>query len=164
MRVLRFIKNEEGFTIQELMVVLIVGSLLIGFTLSLFLFTHKMLFSWQRKSEVERTVNHVLHNIALEISTAREIIEITDTTATFKNKNGNMVTYRFDGKSLYRNHDIIHSGDDIQLSIKVSNNPSSLISLNVKGRSKSFVCQAEIKTMPLISGKEAFIRTSRETE
>jgi len=169
MSIYKIFKSEHGFTIQELMVVLIVGSLLIGFTFSLFLFSNKMMFSWQRKSDVQQTVCRVTQTIASDIMKAKEIKEITETSIILIGKNENQIHYSFDGKYIYRNNDIVYSDDNIQVSMKISEDIKlreeknvSLIHLQVTGQLKSINYQSETDVMPLISSKEIFDRSGEK--
>jgi hypothetical protein len=169
MSIYKIFKSERGFTIQELMVVLIVGLLLISFTFSLFLFSNKMMFSWQRKSDVRQTVGRVLQTIASDIMKSKQIKEVTETSIILIGKNENQIRYSFDGKYIYRNSDVVHSDDNIQVSVKISEDIKlkeeknvSLIHLQISGQLKSIIFQSETDVMPLISSKEIFDRTGEK--
>jgi len=77
------LKKTDGFTIQELLVVLIVGSLLIGFSMSLFLFTDRLFKTWYGSGEVKMAANRILSQAALDIQQSTAVIEHTDTSFVF---------------------------------------------------------------------------------
>jgi hypothetical protein len=98
-----FIKKEDGFTIQEILVVLLVGSILIGLSLSLFLFTNRLFTTWSGTNNLKNEANRILYNIALDIQKSREISEHTDTSFVLLRNNGRYIRYIYNDKNLYRN-------------------------------------------------------------
>jgi hypothetical protein len=103
MKIYDIIKREEGFTIQEILVVLLVGSILIGLSLSLFLFTNKLFQTWSGTSNLKSETNRILYNIAFDIQQSREIVEHTDTSFVLLKSTGRFVRYIYNGNNLYRN-------------------------------------------------------------
>src|SRR6202008_4768834 len=120
MRITANVHKEEGFTIQELLVVLIVSSLLVGFCFLLFSFTHKFLISWQRKTEIHSVVDRTMNAIMLDVQQSKQIKECTDSTLVLL-KNGNrQIIYHFDGTSIFRNNDAIASFENMKISVFIS--------------------------------------------
>jgi len=103
MKFFNVIKREDGFTIQEILVVLLVGSILIGLSLSLFLFTNKLFQTWSGTGNLKSETNRILYNMAFDIQQSREIIEHTDTSFVLLKSAGRIVHYIYDGKTLQRN-------------------------------------------------------------
>ncbi len=103
MNFFQIIKREEGFTIQEVLVVLIVGSILIGLSLSLFLFTNKLFLTWSGTNDLKSETNRILYQMAFDIQQSREIVEHTDTSFVFSKSVGRVVRYSYNGKTLQRN-------------------------------------------------------------
>jgi prepilin-type N-terminal cleavage/methylation domain-containing protein len=58
---------EAGFTVTELLVVISVGSIVIGYTLAMVLFVLRFSSSWQRKIAVEDRLNRAYFRIALDL-------------------------------------------------------------------------------------------------
>jgi hypothetical protein len=103
MKFFTVIKREDGFTIQEILVVLIVGSILIGLSLSLFLFTNKLFLTWSGTNDLKSETNRILYQMAFDIQQSREIIEQTDTSFVLSKRVGRVVRYSYNGKTLQRN-------------------------------------------------------------
>jgi len=104
MKFFTIIKQEDGFTIQEILVVLIVGSILIGLSLSLFLFTDKLFITWSGTSDLKSETNRILYQIAFDIQQSREIIEHTDTSFVLSRNVGRVIRYSYNGKTMLRNN------------------------------------------------------------
>ncbi len=107
--------REDGFTIQELVVVLIVGSMVVAFSFSLFLFVNKMFHTWNRKTELHDAVDAVVQRMATDIQKSISIIEITDSTLTLEKELGNVIRYRYNSDTLWRNNDPMFSSENISL-------------------------------------------------
>ncbi|MBI1806232.1 MAG: prepilin-type N-terminal cleavage/methylation domain-containing protein [Ignavibacteria bacterium] len=164
---MNLLRNEQGFTMQELLVVLIVSSLLAGFCFSLFLFTSKLLLSWQRNTEVRSIVNGTLNTLVLDVQQSKQVTEITDTTLVLVKRGNRTVVYHFSRNRIFRDHDVVASQDGIQLSVLVSkeiqNQKSAqapVLTIKVSGTSTSNTYQSETRVTLPYSGREAFIRTS----
>lgn len=103
MKFFTVIKREDGFTIQEVLVVLIVGSILIGLSISLFLFTNKLFLTWSGTNDLKSETNRILYQMAFDIQQLREILEHTDTSFVLSKSVGRVVRYSYNGKTLQRN-------------------------------------------------------------
>ena len=98
-----FIQNEEGFTIQEILVVLVISSILISLSLALFQFTNELFQGWQGTNELKSDANRIVHNIALDIQRSNGILERTDTTLLLSSGSRSRVKYSFSHLTLKRN-------------------------------------------------------------
>jgi hypothetical protein len=103
MKFFTVIKREDGFTIQEILVVLIVGSILIGLSLSLFLFTNKLFLTWSGTNDLKSETNRILYQMAFDIQQSREILDHTDTSFVLSKSVGKIIRYNYTGKILQRN-------------------------------------------------------------
>ena len=113
MKIFDLIKKTDGFTIQEILVVLLVGSILVSLSLALFQFTNELFQMWYGSTEMKSDANRILHAIALDVQRSREVIEKTDSTLIVSREIGRIVKYSYDGKTLLRN--------DVDLSPKKMN-------------------------------------------
>ena len=157
-------KDERGFTIQELMVVIIVGSMLVTFSFSLFLFTHKVFSSWQKKSDVQTSVTHILNIMTLDVLQSKLIAEVSDTTMLLIKKSDAYVRYRFEGMQIKRNDDLIGASESTRFTVGVSRIPSSekdnqtrLLRIRIAGTSKTNAYSAETQILVPRSSKSDFI-------
>lgn len=87
--------GEAGFTIQELLVVLLVGSFLVSFSLSLLLFAGKLFSSWERAVEVRRTLHRTLAWLDADIRKGVQVEWLGDSLFAVHRRNGRRVEYRF---------------------------------------------------------------------
>src|SRR5258707_12369735 len=99
-------QDQDGFTIQELLVTLVVGSILVSLSFSLFLFASKMYGSWQRKVDVQMSVTHALNLMVLDVLQSKLIPEVSDTALELIIKSGRSVRYHF-GSSVIRRNEIL---------------------------------------------------------
>jgi prepilin-type N-terminal cleavage/methylation domain-containing protein len=162
MNVIANIRDEKGFTIQELMVVLIVGSLLVSFSFSLFLFGQKLFTSWQKKTEVRTSVTRVLQTISLDILQSNYVAEVSDTALFLTKQSGFNVKYRFDGTHVWRNGEMIIPGKEISLAVSISEKKSvrkypPLLHIEIEGTSPSLHYSSESEVAPPLSSKANFI-------
>ncbi len=95
--------REEGFTIPEILIVLMVSSMLLSFGLSLFQFTGKFLDTWGRRNEIHSLVNGVTQRVALDIQRSRSVCEMTDSTLVLRHGLGKQVVYQFSKGGIWRN-------------------------------------------------------------
>ena len=104
MKFFTIIKQEDGFTIQEILVVLIVGSILIGLSLSLFLFTDRLFLTWSITNDLKSETNRILYQLAIDIQQSRGIVEHTDTSFVLSRSVGRVIRYSYNGKTMLRNN------------------------------------------------------------
>lgn len=162
MDTMRSLKREEGFTIQELLVVLIVASLLVSLCFSVFSFATKLVASWQTRVQSKEELNRVLQRMAMDVQEAREIEMVNDSVLVIEKKVGERIMYRFDGKSVLRNNVTPGSNNFLSLSVKVTqisddtkdDTPVFLISLN--GKTKSSEYNASTLVAPSPSSRLSF--------
>lgn len=77
---MRLLKNTDGFTVQEILVVLIVGSILVGMSLALFQFTNELFQRWHGSAELKNDVRRILCLMATDIQKANTVVSLTDTS------------------------------------------------------------------------------------
>jgi competence protein ComGC len=104
MKIIDQLRNEDGFTIQEILVVLIVGSILVSLSLSLFQFTNELFQTWYGTNELKSDMNRILNTMALDIQRASGVVERTNSTLILSRGVGRTVKYSFDDHSLRRNN------------------------------------------------------------
>ncbi len=97
------ITNEAGFTIQEILVVLLVGSLLVSFSISTYLFLGRLFTSWQRTVELHRVVNDAAQAIAFDIQHSGATYLLPDSSFIIEREAGKTVIYSFGSGTLLRN-------------------------------------------------------------
>jgi type II secretory pathway component PulJ len=161
--------SQAGFTIQEILAVLIMSSLLVSFGLSLFLSTSKLLGSWERKTELHSSVSTILQVLAQDIQKAKLAILLNDSTLVLSQGIGIDVTYRCDGASVLRNGVRVGEKNGVRLRMRVSKleptstSGSSLEQLRIAILGKSKNLQQELTTTValLSSCRREFLKLSK---
>jgi competence protein ComGC len=102
MTVQEHLREEDGFTIQELLVVLLVSSLLVGYCLSTFLFAFRLFSSWQKGIEMRRTVSAAAQLMILEVERSNVAQLKSDSSFVVKREVGRNVSYVLGGDTLSR--------------------------------------------------------------
>jgi prepilin-type N-terminal cleavage/methylation domain-containing protein len=109
MRSPEYLRDEQGFTLHEVLVAIVVRSLLVGFGLSVFLFAQKLLTAHERMSDLKGDVDRTLFTLSTDIGQASRIKEISDTSLVLVVANRRIITYRCDsvmvGRNGIRTHD-----------------------------------------------------------
>ena len=155
-------RDERGFTIQELLVVIIVGSLLISLSFSVYAFTHKLFFSWQLKSEGRETVERVLQQVVYDIQKSKSIDALTDTTLILKSAYEKDAAFLFKNGSIYRNGAplLYQPGMAVVVKIVRAEQDSGFIvrcvDVNVEGGYKSNSWKAHARAAVLASSRGEF--------
>ncbi len=95
-------RDEAGFTIQEILVVLLVGSLLVNFSISTFLFLSRLFATWQRTVELHRVVTDAAHAISYDIQHSGAAYLLPDSSFLIEREAGRTILYRFGSGTLLR--------------------------------------------------------------
>ena len=132
MKLINQIKNEDGFAIQEILVVLIVGSILVSLSLALFQFTNELFQTWYGTSEMKSDVNRIMYTLALDVQRSSNVIEKTDTTLVLSRGVGRILRYTF-GNQILKRDDIDLVPQKIKLfQVKIDELPLKAGSMKVK--------------------------------
>src|SRR5436309_10873019 len=113
------VRHEDGFTIEELMIVLVVSGLVVGFSFSLFQFVNKLYRSWQEESELRGEVSRSLQMMALDVLESNHIIDLGDSVLVVR-KSSATILYRFTDGRIWRNNEIDASNEKLHQSVVVS--------------------------------------------
>lgn len=143
--------NNEGYTITELLVALLIGSLIIGFCFTAYEFSQRIYSVWNKKNEIERNSNFVFQTIAFDIERAKEVKLYHDSLSMLLIGNKHIV-YRFDQGNLWRN--------EVQL-----NNDGYSVSVDVAEEKEIFSIAIRSTTRHLsysVSGTAEYLRSSKE--
>ena len=138
-------RDEAGFTIQELLVVLLVGSMLVSFSISTFLFLNRLYMSWHHSVEMHQAVTVAAETIAGDVQHSCAVHIYEDSTCLLERELGKAVLYRFGSERLSRNSAPMLQMDGLRISGMISpvQGPSSghmLLLIKVKGVWKDRVC------------------------
>jgi len=158
----RAVRDERGFTMQELLVVMIVGSLLISLSFSVYAFTHKLFLSWQTKSEGRDAVERVLQQVVYDIQKSKSIDAITDTTLILKSVYEKDVAFLFKDGNIYRNSMPLLYQPAMKIVVKISRAAQDsgsfvrCVSVDVEGVRKNNLWKANALAAILPSSRGEF--------
>ncbi len=138
---------EAGYTIQELLIVLIVGSLLVGFSFSLFLFVNRMFSTWHKTAEFRQQVQSAVRTIATDISRSRRVVTYSDSALVLEKPTGIGVVYAFDGRSIRRDGISVIADTSIACVVSLKRktagrDESVVLNIDVEGRQRMLVYRA----------------------
>lgn len=134
--------NEKGFTIQELLVVLFVGSLLLSFSLSLLLFSGKLFGSWERDLELHRTAHRVVHRLSSDLRKSDRLEVRSDSALVLQLLDERSVEYRFSIGKITRNGVYLSAEDSPLLWATIAD--STIFHITAESRGKEYALQTRL--------------------
>ena len=146
-------KNEQGYTVTELLAVLIISSLIIGFCFTTYLFGQRLYSSWNKKADLTALVNKIHQNAVLDVERSKKI-EFTDEGILMQQLGGRVVQYRISADSLMRN-DVLLSNSSVQKIILQITEQDNHYQINTS-------LQSVILQRRIISSAEMFPSSKRE--
>lgn len=106
--------EDSGFTLQELLVAVNVGFLMVSFALLLFLSAYKLLGSWQNRTMVKNQVNSAIHRLALDTERGQYISGYADTLLAI-HSSGSSANYHFVKNQIKRNDISLNASGQTQM-------------------------------------------------
>ena len=103
-------REESGFTLQETIVVIVLGMLLVGFSYSLYQFVTSFVSRNLDKRRHHESVEHMAAMISLEVERSRSAIA-TDSSFILTFPHAKTVEYKSIGERLLRNGEVVSSRD-----------------------------------------------------
>lgn len=100
---MRDIRQEDGFTIVELMAAMVISSLVVALALALFLFGGRILGSWEKRSNLKTMVNQCEETIAGDAIDCSAVYECNDSSLVLEKYPGDTVKYFFSHGAITRN-------------------------------------------------------------
>jgi prepilin-type N-terminal cleavage/methylation domain-containing protein len=95
--------SEAGFTVTELLVVISVGSIVIGYCLAMVLFLLKFSISWQRQSAIDDMLDAGYWRIARDIERSSGVDSLNPEVCTIVSGARDTIRYQFDSQGIRRN-------------------------------------------------------------
>jgi len=149
------VTKPDGFTIQELLVALNVGFLLVSFSAVLFLSTGKLLRSWQERTAVKAVVQSVTSRLSLDAESSVAIRVAGDSLLTMIG-GYKTVTWSFQRGKVTRNRTIV--GEDIAM--KVTMVPTKVrLSTQLTGSKRRYDYEQQVVISPNPDAKAIFNRS-----
>ena len=111
-------RQSEGFTITELLVSMFIGSMIIGFVFTAYLFSQKLYGSWNKENEIKVLSYSITSTIAKDIRNSKKIVLQNDSTMMLEVIPNRIVQYSFSEYQNKRND--VSLNEDDQKKIKIS--------------------------------------------
>jgi prepilin-type N-terminal cleavage/methylation domain-containing protein len=116
---MHLLSNKDGFTLQETLVVLVVGSVLMGLCFSLFLMSSRLVSSWQKRDELRVAGDTIVQRIVSDVQRSKEISARTDSSFVLLMGIDTRIVYTHDAESLYRNEVEIRLPEGAELTLSL---------------------------------------------
>lgn len=160
---------EAGFTIQETIVVILVGSLLVGFSYALYLFVMGFVRGELRCHEHRQTVSHVASVITADIEQSRTC-RPTDSSLVLETSSHGSVVYALQNGILVRNGMAVAAEDSAQWRLSAHtagdtvSNASLRFAFEVGARWENDSCLVNTAAMLPWSSQAAFVHGKDTTK
>lgn len=131
-------EDESGFTLQEILIVIAVASLLVSMGLSVVAVINKTFGQWRAESSLRASVNSAISRMAEDVRNSRAILAVSDSMIVISKDVGSAVTYRFYASGIKRNEVMLAGLDEPVLtgSVTVKTSP-----VGRKGGERYFLVQ-----------------------
>ena len=103
------IRGDEGYSLVELMVVLLVTLMLGGVLFSVYLASAKWMEPWRREITLEDHTHLIVQRLARDLTFAEQMKREEDATWTLTYPSGRIVQYRYQDNRLRRNGHQMHA-------------------------------------------------------
>ena len=104
-------KEDDGYTLVELVVALLVMLVLAGFLYSIYLAMTRYVEPWQRTIMVEDQAHLILHRLSADLAYAEQLISEGNGTWTLIYAGDRAVQYSYRDSTLWRNSRRMHGLD-----------------------------------------------------
>jgi prepilin-type N-terminal cleavage/methylation domain-containing protein len=89
----RALADESGFTINELIVAMVVGSILVGYAFELYVFATRIITSWRARTEITGAAEGVLNRMTLDLQRSSDLIKEGDSLFVMISDNRQIASY-----------------------------------------------------------------------
>jgi hypothetical protein len=152
----RKLAESEGFTIQELVVALVVGSMLVGYAFELYVFTQRIVTRWRHKTELSEVIHSTLNRMTLDLQRADELEIQADSVFVARTDSRVVALYRVSGGIVTRSNVVMNVPSTASLSVEVAR-VGDMVSISIMGRSdgKEQTASAKVSLQSSSAGKFA---------
>ncbi len=115
----RAFADESGFTINELIVAMVVGSILVGYAFELYVFASRIITSWRARTEIAGAAEGVLNRMTLDIQRSSELIQEGDSLFVMISDNREIASYRVSRGMVIRGEVPMHASEKTRVGIQL---------------------------------------------
>lgn len=148
-------KSEDGFTMIELTVVLIIGSLIAGISFSAYFFSEKSFYVWDKKACVTRLVDGAAQTIAADIRRAKSVTLISDSLAFLSQIDCKEILYHFEKEAITRNDVALNGDSSVTAAAGIAVSPYGY-AINVGAVSRFKTAHLQVNVQQLESSASSF--------
>lgn len=164
-------RYERGYTLQELLVVLLVGSIIVSYTLSLLLSVLRVLTRAESTLELRDAVNGSAQAIALDVQKSISVSAVGDSVLLLSLPGDRTIEYRLVRGRLMRSSEpmIPDSVITLRLRVGVSQPPGAMggagnqVDISIWGKSRGVAYETTARVATVSEGREAFETVARST-
>jgi prepilin-type N-terminal cleavage/methylation domain-containing protein len=153
-----FFSDSRGFTIRELIVALVVGSILVGYAFELYVFAQRIVTQWRKKAELSEVVCQALNRMTLDLQRGDEVETHGDSVYVVRADSRIVALYKMSGGMLARNDVRMNDPSSVALSVDIAK-AGELVSVAVTGKSGSREHAASSKVLLTASSAGRFTRS-----
>ncbi len=103
-------KFSAGFTAVELLIVMALALLIVGFSFKGFLLFKRNLMHWQERITLEQAGQRIIKSLTEDLYKLRGIHQADPTTITFEDYKGDTLTYRLKNQNIFKNgYPLLHN-------------------------------------------------------
>ncbi len=132
MSIVKGLKSEDGFTIQELLVAIIAGSMLVGFSFSLYLFVARIVQKDMHAREHKQRAQEAVELITSDIERSSLVIQLNDSTLELGSAMHGHILYTWREGVLSRRSVALGPGKGERWSFRCNGLPHGVIGLRLK--------------------------------
>ena len=108
---IRAASNEDGFTVVEFIIVLLLASILFGAASSIYLFANKWVIRWQSDISLENSAHLMLTALSKDLRRASDLVITSDSSWVLHSEAGKMTQYVLSDSLVLRNGIKLHRED-----------------------------------------------------
>lgn len=112
--------DESGFTINELIVAMVVGSILVGYAFELYVFGSRIITSWRARTEIAAAAEGVFNRMTLDIQRSSELIQEGDSLIVMISDNREIASYRVSRGMVMRGEVPMHESEKTHIGVQLS--------------------------------------------
>lgn len=116
----RALADESGFTINELIVAMVVGSILVGYAFELYVFASRIITSWRARTEIAAAAEGVLNRMTLDLQRSSDLIQEGDSVFVMISDNREIASYRLSGGMVMRGDVHMHESEKTRIGVQLS--------------------------------------------
>lgn len=133
--------DPSGFTINELIVAMVVGSILIGYAFELYTFASRIVSHWRARTELEGAAQAIFHRMMLDLQRSSDVTIDGDTVLVMQGDTRVTALYRISRGTVVRNDAPMNAPDVVQVSVHASR-VGNMVDLGVCARARGNEIQA----------------------